>query len=104
MLISRQRAFLPLPGEARPDWWIVTKVARRMGWQDAFSYDRPADIYREHARLSPYGNGGARLFDLGRHASISSKAYEEMTPWRMGGTTFAENRKSVASGKSVSVR
>src|SRR3546814_9760889 len=24
-LISRQRAFLPLPGEARPDWWIVTK-------------------------------------------------------------------------------
>src|SRR3546814_4295233 len=54
-LISRQRAFLPLPGEARPDWWIVTKVARRMGWQDAFSYDRPADIYREHARLSTYG-------------------------------------------------
>ena len=29
--ISRQRAFLPLPGEAMPDWWIVTQVARRMG-------------------------------------------------------------------------
>src|SRR3546814_1372064 len=28
-LISRQRAFLPLPGEARPDWWIVTKVDRK---------------------------------------------------------------------------
>ena len=23
--ISRQRAFLPLPGEAKPDWWIVTR-------------------------------------------------------------------------------
>ena len=23
--ISRQRAFLPLPGEARPDWWIVSR-------------------------------------------------------------------------------
>ena len=22
--ISRQRAFLPLPGEAKPDWWIVS--------------------------------------------------------------------------------
>ena len=30
--ISRQRAFLPLPGEAKPDWWIVAEVARRMGF------------------------------------------------------------------------
>ena len=28
--ISRQRAFLPLPGEARSDWWIVSEVARRL--------------------------------------------------------------------------
>ena len=25
--VSRQRAFLPLPGEAQPDWWIVSEVA-----------------------------------------------------------------------------
>ena len=24
--ISRQRAFLPAPGEAKPDWWIVTPL------------------------------------------------------------------------------
>ncbi|RPI58507.1 MAG: nitrate reductase, partial [Lysobacterales bacterium] len=30
--ISRQRTFLSAPGEARPDWWIVTQVARRMGF------------------------------------------------------------------------
>ena len=36
--ISRQRAFLPLPGEAQPDWWIVAEVARRMGFGDAFAY------------------------------------------------------------------
>ena len=36
--ISRQRAFLPLPGEARPDWWIVAEVARRLGFADAFGY------------------------------------------------------------------
>ena len=32
--ISRQRRFLPLPGEAKPDWWIVSEVARRMGFAD----------------------------------------------------------------------
>ena len=29
--ISRQRAFLPLPGNARPDWWMLCEVARRLG-------------------------------------------------------------------------
>ncbi|MGN5477440.1 molybdopterin-dependent oxidoreductase [Cupriavidus basilensis] len=29
--ISRQRAFLPAPGEARADWQILCDVARRMG-------------------------------------------------------------------------
>src|SRR3954466_2419063 len=47
--ISRQRAFLPLTGEAKPDWWIVSEVARRMGYGDAFSYQCAADIFREHA-------------------------------------------------------
>ena len=36
--ISRQRAFLPPPGEAKPDWWIVAQVAHRMGFGDAFGY------------------------------------------------------------------
>src|SRR5213075_3260821 len=47
--ISRQRAFLPLPGEAKPDWWIVSEVAKRMGYGDAFAYQCAADIFREHA-------------------------------------------------------
>src|SRR5690606_17944462 len=42
--ISRQRAFLPPAGESRPDWWIVTEVARRMGFTDAFGYRTPAEI------------------------------------------------------------
>src|SRR6185295_6175051 len=50
--ISRQRAFLPLPGEARPDWWIVAEVAKRMGFADAFSYGSATDVFREHAALS----------------------------------------------------
>jgi assimilatory nitrate reductase catalytic subunit len=33
--ISRQRTFLPPPGEAKPDWWAVTQVARRLGFERA---------------------------------------------------------------------
>lgn len=91
-LISRQRHLLPLPGKAKPDWWIVTQIARAMGWHDAFHYERPAEIYREHARLTAYGNDGARLLDLRRHASISNPAYDELTPWRWGEVPFDEGR------------
>src|SRR6201987_4504453 len=60
--ISRQRAFLPPPGEAQPDWWIVCEVAKRMGFAAAFSYGSVADVFREHAALSTFENGGIRDF------------------------------------------
>src|SRR6202008_2806080 len=49
--ITRQRAFLPMPGEAKPDWWIIDEVARHLGFGAAFSYRSAADIFREHAAL-----------------------------------------------------
>src|SRR6202008_1502102 len=57
-LISRQRALFPPAGAAKAGSWVVTQVAQAMGWTEAFAYDSPADIYREHARLSTYRNGG----------------------------------------------
>jgi assimilatory nitrate reductase catalytic subunit len=78
--ISRQRAFLPLPGEARPDWWIVSEVAKRMGFADAFAYRSVADIFREHAALSTYENLGERDFDLGALASVSDKQFATLAP------------------------
>jgi len=99
-LVSRQRSFLPLPGEAKPDWWIVSQVARRMGWRDAFSYDRPAQIWREHAGLSTYENRGERLFALPGHTGTANDAYETMEPFRWGGTPFAEGRFSTPDGKA----
>ena len=98
--ISRQRAVLPLPGEAKPDWWIVSEIARRMGWAAHFSYDRPADIWREHARLSMYGNTGERLFALPGHAATANAAYETMTPFRWGGTPFAHGRYPTPAGRA----
>ncbi|GAA0660142.1 assimilatory nitrate reductase catalytic subunit [Sphingomonas insulae] len=98
--ISRQRAFLPLPGDARPDWWIVTQVARRMGWKTAFAYDRPAEIWREHCRLSAYENDGSRLFALPGHAAGGNAAYDAMQPFRWGGTPFADGRFPTPDGRA----
>ena len=98
--ISRQRAFLPLPGEAKPDWWIVKEVGRRMGWKTAFAYDRPAEIWREHCRLSTYENCGDRLFALPGQASAGNAAYGEMAPFRWGGTPFADGCYSTADGRA----
>ncbi|MFB0875770.1 MULTISPECIES: molybdopterin-dependent oxidoreductase [unclassified Sphingobium] len=98
--VSRQRPFLPLPGEAKPDWWIVKEVARRMGWRNAFAYDRPADIWREHARLTAYQNDGQRLLNLRAHATIGNDAYEAMAPFRWGGTPFADGRFPTPDGKA----
>jgi assimilatory nitrate reductase catalytic subunit len=78
--ISRQRAFLPLPGEAKPDWWIVSEVARRMGFGEAFPYASAADIFREHAALSAFENEGARDFDLGALADIGNDDFDRLDP------------------------
>jgi assimilatory nitrate reductase catalytic subunit len=78
--ISRQRAFLPPPGEAKPDWWIVSEVARRMGFAKGFAYDSTADVFREHAALSTFENDGTRDFDLGALARIGEGAFEALDP------------------------
>src|SRR5947209_6385039 len=56
--ISRQRAFLCSPGEAKPDWWIMSEVAKRLGFGAAFGFTSAADIFREHAALSAFANEG----------------------------------------------
>ena len=78
--ISRQRSFLPLPGEVKPDWWIMSSVAQRLGFGNAFRYDGPADIFREHAALSAYENDGGRVFNIGGLASLSKAEYQTLEP------------------------
>jgi assimilatory nitrate reductase catalytic subunit len=78
--ISRQRAFAALPGEAKPDWWIVSQVAERLGFAAAFPYGSAADIFREHAALSAFENGGSRAFDLSGLKDLSEPDYNALAP------------------------
>jgi assimilatory nitrate reductase catalytic subunit len=92
--ISRQRAFLPAPGEARPDWWIICQVASRLGFSAAFDFKSAAEIFREHAGLSAFENDGSRDFDIGALTSLSDDAFEAMTPvlWPLRESEAARER------------
>jgi assimilatory nitrate reductase catalytic subunit len=80
--ISRQRSFMLAPGNARPDWWIVSEVASRMGHGAAFQYADSAEIFAEHAALSAFENDGTRDFDIGHYADIDAARFEDLAPFQ----------------------
>ena len=80
--ISRQRNFLELPGDVRPDWWQLAEVAKRMGFTEAFSYEGPSAVYAEHAALSGIENHGSRDFDISIHEAIAPATYDAMMPFQ----------------------
>jgi formate dehydrogenase major subunit len=49
--VQMGRQALPLPGEAKPDWWITQEIARRIGLN--WNYQHPREIYAEMASLMP---------------------------------------------------
>ncbi len=81
--ISHQKALLPAAGEAKPDWWIIAEVGKRLGFTEAFDYQHQVDIFREHAALSGFENNPQqrlRDFDISALANISLDDYQDFTP------------------------
>ena len=104
--VSRQRAALPPPGQARPDWWALAQVARRMGF-GGFDWDGPAAIFREHAALSGIAGGLGRDFDISGKAGMPDAEYEAMEPFRwpftatrQGGRFFADGHFLTPDGRA----
>ncbi len=50
--VQRLRAAVPPPGQARPDWWIVSQLAKRLGIE-GFDFDSAADVFNELCSVSP---------------------------------------------------
>lgn len=78
--ISLQKGFLRAPGAAKNDWEIITLFAQKLGFKDAFPYRHPVEIFREHAALSGFENGGTRAFDISAFSDISQHDYENFRP------------------------
>src|SRR5438445_5406933 len=53
--VQMGRTGLPLPGNARLDWWIIQEIARRIGLD--WSYTHPRDVFAEMKLAMPSLNG-----------------------------------------------
>ncbi|MCG7519821.1 nitrate reductase [Ruegeria sp. Ofav3-42] len=80
--ISRQRAVLAPPAQARADWEILAEVGRRMGWTEAFSYETPAQIFREYANMTSLAVSFGKDFDIMDFSDIDDEEYETLSPTR----------------------
>ena len=95
--ISRQRAFTSSAEEVRSDWWIISEVAKRMGFSEAFSYSDSSEIFKEHAGLSGFKNNGAdyksqiRDFDISGLQDLSNSDYNNLQPMQWPITKEAPN-------------
>ncbi|WP_170309550.1 nitrate reductase [Litorilituus lipolyticus] len=98
--ISRQRPFLTPFGEAKADWWIISEVAKRMGFSKAFNFKSPKEIFAEHAGVSGLANlhrksacnieqaqnlklsAQALLkgFDISAYQNLSEQQYQQWLP------------------------
>ncbi|GAB3625886.1 nitrate reductase [Pandoraea terrae] len=70
--ISRVRAAIPAPGQARPDWWIVTEVAKRLAAHmgasvERFAFASPEAVFDEHRALT-----------VGRDLDIGGLSYAKL--------------------------
>ena len=45
------REAVPMPGDARQDWWITQEIARRIGLD--WNYGHPRDVFAEMAEIMP---------------------------------------------------
>ncbi len=49
--VQMGRIALPLPGDARQDWWIIQEIARRIGLP--WTYTHPKDVFAEMKKAMP---------------------------------------------------
>ncbi len=94
--MSRQRAFLPLPGATRADWRIICDVATRMGFGAGFGFTSPAEIFAEHALLSGAANGEEGDFNI---ASLANEPYDTLSPTQWPTTPVTTKGRFFANGR-----
>ena len=54
--VQRLRKAVDPPGEAKPDWWIISQLAKRLGFQ-GFDFESAKDVFNELCSVSPIYNG-----------------------------------------------
>lgn len=98
--LSRQRAFLDAPEHTRPDWRIICDVAKRMGWEQGFNFENPAEIFAEYVSLSDHVSQFGKDLDLSAFADIDYETFAP-TQWpRQNHRFFANGKFYHSDGKA----
>ncbi|MCL1035964.1 nitrate reductase [Shewanella submarina] len=108
--LSRQRRLLPTPGEGKPDWWIISEVAKRMGFASAFDYASELEIFNEYVALTAIANSREsslkRQLNLGGLGQLTPTEYQHFKPtqWPVSGCSepsrlYADGRFSTQDGR-----
>lgn len=102
--ISRQRPFRAAPAQARPDWWALAQVAKRLGWGGSFGWTTAAQIFDEYARLSGVAGALGSDFDISNQIGADYTAMAPFlwpdSPTQSGGRFFGNGRFHHAGGKA----
>ena len=77
--VQMGRAALPLPGNARLDWWIIQEIARRIGLD--WHYTHPRDVFAEMKEAMPSLNN-ITWERLERESSVTYPCDAEDQPGR----------------------
>lgn len=81
--ISRQRQLVTAHGSAKPDWWIISEVAKRMGFGEQFNYSSVADVFREYASMTGLGQTEPechRDLDISGLAELDDQQFQALPP------------------------
>ncbi|WP_282153254.1 molybdopterin-dependent oxidoreductase [Ruegeria atlantica] len=97
--ISRQRAVLAPPGQARADWDILAEVGRRMGWTEAFSYKTPAQVFREYAKMTSLAVSFGKDLDITNFSDLDDEDYEALSATRWPTTSRKSDGRFFGDGK-----
>jgi formate dehydrogenase alpha subunit len=64
--IQRVRKAIEPIGNAKPDWWIICQLAQKMGKANGFTFNSPAEIMDEIAKVTPsYGGISYQRLEAG---------------------------------------
>jgi formate dehydrogenase major subunit len=75
--VQMGRTALPLPGDARQDWWMIQELARRLGLD--WSYTHPRDVFAEMKEAMP-SLQGITWERLERESSVTYPCDSETEP------------------------
>ncbi|MCL1068207.1 nitrate reductase [Shewanella olleyana] len=81
-VITRQRGFNPVKGEAKADWWALAEVGKLMGFESAFDFKNSAAVFKEFAQLSKAVKQTFPhiIFDLSGMSELSDLQYDALLP------------------------